>query len=233
MRPSRTPRDRAIKSDAGRAAFGFSLPACEFTRPSAQLDARQCGHAACSALQAWSRGRPASGQQAVDTTTAAGKAMFQMLGVFAEFERAIDPVPRKLASASKMARRPRAADRSDDQRSAPRPSDRSESTGSRHWHAEDSGAGGCRLRNRAADKALRGSKAARRGGPVVDGNRGAAANRAKAKAFAERRAAHTAALRAVGKGLTAIAAQLTTQGIVTPRGRAWTATGVWRVLRAG
>jgi DNA invertase Pin-like site-specific DNA recombinase len=28
-------------------------------------------------------------QQAVDTTTAAGKAMYQMLGVFAEFERAV------------------------------------------------------------------------------------------------------------------------------------------------
>jgi DNA invertase Pin-like site-specific DNA recombinase len=28
-------------------------------------------------------------QQAIDTTTPAGKAMFQMLGVFAEFERSI------------------------------------------------------------------------------------------------------------------------------------------------
>jgi len=28
-------------------------------------------------------------QQAVDTTTPAGKAMFQMLGVFSEFERAM------------------------------------------------------------------------------------------------------------------------------------------------
>jgi len=28
-------------------------------------------------------------QQAIDTTTASGRAMFQMLGVFAEFERAM------------------------------------------------------------------------------------------------------------------------------------------------
>jgi DNA invertase Pin-like site-specific DNA recombinase len=29
------------------------------------------------------------GQQGLDTTTPAGKAMFQMMGVFAEFERAM------------------------------------------------------------------------------------------------------------------------------------------------
>jgi DNA invertase Pin-like site-specific DNA recombinase len=44
-------------------------------------------------------------QQGLDTITAAGKAMFQMLGVFAEFERSIiqervlgrPPIPDKLA----------------------------------------------------------------------------------------------------------------------------------------
>jgi hypothetical protein len=61
-------------------------------------------------------------------------------------------------------------------------------------------------------------------------NPGAAANRVKAKAFAERALPIATALRAEGKTLSAIASQLTEQGIVTPRGGAWTATGVWRVL---
>jgi DNA invertase Pin-like site-specific DNA recombinase len=44
-------------------------------------------------------------QQGLDTTTIAGKAMFQMLGVFAEFERGIirERVNAGLARASKLA----------------------------------------------------------------------------------------------------------------------------------
>jgi DNA invertase Pin-like site-specific DNA recombinase len=51
-------------------------------------------------------------QQAVDTTTPAGKALFQMLGVFAEFERAIirervrAGLARAKASGTKLGRRP-------------------------------------------------------------------------------------------------------------------------------
>jgi hypothetical protein len=62
-------------------------------------------------------------QQGLDTTTPAGKAMFQMMGVFAEFERAMsgkslpDPYQRRLsharileyATACDLALRPRAA----------------------------------------------------------------------------------------------------------------------------
>jgi DNA invertase Pin-like site-specific DNA recombinase len=51
-------------------------------------------------------------QQSIDTTTPAGKAMFQMLGVFAEFERAImrerirAGLARAKANGSKLGRRP-------------------------------------------------------------------------------------------------------------------------------
>ena len=49
-------------------------------------------------------------QQGLDTSTTAGKAMFQMLGVFAEFERGIERVNAGLARArakgTKLGRRP-------------------------------------------------------------------------------------------------------------------------------
>ena len=69
-----------------------------------------------------------------------------------------------------------------------------------------------------------------RGGPVPDGKQGAAANRQHADAFASRVAPVAREMRAACKRLEAIAAELTSQGIVTPRGGAWTATAVRRVL---
>ena len=47
-------------------------------------------------------------QQGIDTTTPAGKAMFQMMGVFAEFERAMitERIKAGLARAREMGRRP-------------------------------------------------------------------------------------------------------------------------------
>ena len=63
-------------------------------------------------------------QQGLDTTTPAGKAMFQMLGVFAEFERSIvrTRVVAGMARAKAKARprAPRAASRSVGRRSIPR-----------------------------------------------------------------------------------------------------------------
>jgi DNA invertase Pin-like site-specific DNA recombinase len=41
-------------------------------------------------------------QQGVDTTTPAGKPLFQMMGVFAEFERAMDPRARQGRSAARQ-----------------------------------------------------------------------------------------------------------------------------------
>lgn len=55
-------------------------------------------------------------QQAIDTTTPAGKALFQMMGVFAEFEREIirervrAGLARARASGTKLGRRPVGAD---------------------------------------------------------------------------------------------------------------------------
>jgi len=47
-------------------------------------------------------------QQGLDTSTTAGKAMFQMLGVFAEFERGIirERVNAGRANATRLGRRP-------------------------------------------------------------------------------------------------------------------------------
>ena len=56
-------------------------------------------------------------QQGLDTTTPAGKAMFQMMGVFAEFERAMiservrSGLERAKAQGKKLGRRPIEADR--------------------------------------------------------------------------------------------------------------------------
>jgi hypothetical protein len=56
-------------------------------------------------------------QQGLDTKTPAGKAMFQMLGVFAEFERAIIRERVVAGMARAKARAPRAASRSVDRQS--------------------------------------------------------------------------------------------------------------------
>lgn len=85
-------------------------------------------------------------------------------------------------------------------------------------------------RTKAALAASKKTLGGYRGGPVVDGKLGAAANRARAEAFAERVRPMAEAARADGMSLGAIANQLTEQGIVTPRGGVWTATAVRRVL---
>lgn len=72
-----------------------------------------------------------------------------------------------------------------------------------------------------------------RGGPVPDGALGVAALQARSKAFAARVRPTVEALRAEGKSLRQIAADLTQQGIPTPRpGGAWTASTVRRVIGA-
>lgn len=69
-----------------------------------------------------------------------------------------------------------------------------------------------------------------KGGPVVDGLMGAAANRAKAAAFAADVGPMVRDMTARGMSLRQIAAELTTDGIRTPRGGAWTAAAVRSVL---
>lgn len=69
-----------------------------------------------------------------------------------------------------------------------------------------------------------------KGGPVVDGQRGADANRAKADAFAADVGPMTRAMRDRGLSLRQIAAELTKEGIRTARGGKWTASGVRSVL---
>ena len=69
-----------------------------------------------------------------------------------------------------------------------------------------------------------------RGGPPPNGALGAAENRKRADAFATRVAPMAFEMHERGLSLHAIAASLTEQGIVTPRGGAWTATAVRRVL---
>ena len=69
-----------------------------------------------------------------------------------------------------------------------------------------------------------------KGGPIVDGSLGAAANRERAAAFAAKVRPIVADLRGRGLSLRQMAAELTAQGIQTPRGGAWTATAVRVVL---
>jgi Recombinase len=69
------------------------------------------------------------------------------------------------------------------------------------------------------------------GGFRVRNVNGAAANRAKADEFAAQVAPMMAELRASGLSLDAIAKRLAADGVVTPRGGAWTATAVRRALR--
>lgn len=67
-------------------------------------------------------------------------------------------------------------------------------------------------------------------GHKVDGTLGAAANRARADARAAEVAPIAIDMRSAGASLDAIAKALAEQGVTTPRGGAWTATAVRRVL---
>jgi DNA invertase Pin-like site-specific DNA recombinase len=69
-----------------------------------------------------------------------------------------------------------------------------------------------------------------RGGPKVDSGLGAAANKEKAAAFAATLAPAMNEMQGRGLSLRQMAAELTTQGIETARGGAWTAAMVRLVL---
>lgn len=69
-----------------------------------------------------------------------------------------------------------------------------------------------------------------RGGPKVDGKLGAAANQNKADAFAETLAPILTELQGHGLSLRQMAAELTAQGIQTPRGGRWSAAAVRALL---
>jgi DNA invertase Pin-like site-specific DNA recombinase len=76
-------------------------------------------------------------KQAVDTTTPAGRVLFQMLGVFAEFERAIIQEASTLALPGRERRAPKAANQSVGRR---RPNERSRdprSAGRRQGYSQD------------------------------------------------------------------------------------------------
>jgi DNA invertase Pin-like site-specific DNA recombinase len=69
-----------------------------------------------------------------------------------------------------------------------------------------------------------------KGGPKVDGRLGAEANRTQADAFATKVGPMVADMKARGLSLRQTAAELTAQGIRTPRGGQWTAAAVRSVL---
>lgn len=69
-----------------------------------------------------------------------------------------------------------------------------------------------------------------RGGPKVDGRLGAVANQNKADAFAEKLAPILTELQGHGMSLRQMAAELTAQGIQTPRGGQWSAAAVRALL---
>jgi DNA invertase Pin-like site-specific DNA recombinase len=69
-----------------------------------------------------------------------------------------------------------------------------------------------------------------RGGPKVDPKLGAAANRAKADAFAAKVAPTIGDMRLYGLSLRQTASELTAQGIETAQGGQWTAAAVRAVL---
>jgi DNA invertase Pin-like site-specific DNA recombinase len=69
-----------------------------------------------------------------------------------------------------------------------------------------------------------------RGGPKIDGQLGADANRKQAEAFAAKLAPVITDMQGRGLSLRQIAAQLTAQGIRTPRGGQWSACAVRNVL---
>ncbi len=71
------------------------------------------------------------------------------------------------------------------------------------------------------------------GGPVIDGHLGAAANQAKAYAFAADVGPMTRAMRDRGLSLHQIAAELAKEGIQTTRGGQRTAAAVRSVLGRG
>jgi DNA invertase Pin-like site-specific DNA recombinase len=70
-----------------------------------------------------------------------------------------------------------------------------------------------------------------RGGPKVDGQLGADANRKQAEAFAAKLASVIREMRGRGLSLRDMAAALTAQGIRTQRGGQWSACAVRNVLR--
>jgi DNA invertase Pin-like site-specific DNA recombinase len=69
-----------------------------------------------------------------------------------------------------------------------------------------------------------------KGGPKVDGRLGAVANRDRAEAFANKLAPIMAEMERRPLSLRQMAAELTAQGIQTPRGGQWTAAAVRAVL---
>jgi DNA invertase Pin-like site-specific DNA recombinase len=73
-----------------------------------------------------------------------------------------------------------------------------------------------------------------RDGPVVDGARGAEANRTKADGFAASVVAMVRAMRDAGVSLRRIATEMDRKGVLTQRGGKWSADAVLNVLnRAG
>jgi len=85
-------------------------------------------------------------------------------------------------------------------------------------------------RTKAALKASKKALGGYRGGPVPDSRLSVASRQRTADIFAERVAPMAGDMRAKGLSFGAIAAELTDQSILTPRGGAWTATAVRRVL---
>jgi DNA invertase Pin-like site-specific DNA recombinase len=83
----------------------------------------------------------------------------------------------------------------------------------------------------AAAKARGANLGGWRGGPVVDHTEGTAARRQRAQAFARGVGPLVAELRAAGRSLRQIAAELTAREIKTSRGGGWSADAVARVLR--
>ena len=69
-----------------------------------------------------------------------------------------------------------------------------------------------------------------KGGPVVDQRKGVEAVQERARAFAADVGPIAAGMRREGHSLRQIAARMTEKGIKTPRGGAWTADAVRRVL---
>jgi DNA invertase Pin-like site-specific DNA recombinase len=69
-----------------------------------------------------------------------------------------------------------------------------------------------------------------KGGPKVDGQLGAEANKKQAEAFAAKLAPVIAQMQSRGLTLRQIAGELRAQGIRTPRGGQWSASGVRNVL---
>lgn len=82
----------------------------------------------------------------------------------------------------------------------------------------------------AAKKAAGAKLGGYRGGPVPDSQAGAEGARQKADAFAAGVAPVLLEMQGRGLSLRGIALELTAEGIMTPRGKAWTATAVSNAL---